>query len=359
VAPKRSTSTRNSETLHPAVLWHPEEGGAVRCDLCAHRCRILPGREGVCKVRVNDAGALYTLVYNRLVSACADPVEKKPLFHFLPGSRAFSIATPGCNFRCNYCQNWQISQAPRKPGSIPGEAAEPRAVVDAAIRARCDLVAYTYTEPTIFFETAEAVGILARERGLKNAFVTNGYMTAEAVARASSFLDAANVDLKGGDDAVYRRVCGASLKGVLEGIEALLDAGVWVEITTLVVPGLNDSEAELASMARTIARLGRHIPWHLSRFHPDYKMRDPAPTPLGTLERAWAIGRAAGLDFVYLGNVPGHDMESTACPTCGTIVASREGFTLTAMNLREGRCPSCGTRIAGIWTHHNPAKENI
>lgn len=349
MAPERSTSTRNSETLHPAVLWHSEEAGAVRCDLCAHRCRILPGRGGVCKVRVNDAGALVTLVHNRLVSACADPVEKKPLFHFMPGSLAFSIATPGCNFRCGYCQNWQISQSLRHAGSIPGEVTEPQAVVDAAIRTRCALVAYTYTEPTIFFETAEAIGILARERGLKNAFVTNGYLTAEAVTRATSFLDAANVDLKGFDDARYRKVCGAALKGVLEGIESLLAAGIWVEITTLVVPGMNDSEEELTCMARYLAGLGRHIPWHLSRFHPDYKMSGTAPTPLGTLERAWTIARSAGLEFVYLGNVPGHGKESTACPTCGTMVVGREGFTLTAMNLKGGRCPSCGTTIAGLW----------
>lgn len=341
----------------PAILWHSEETGAVRCDLCAHRCRILPGREGVCKVRVNDSGTLRTLVYNRLVSACADPVEKKPLFHVLPGSRAFSIATPGCNFRCRYCQNWQISQSPRNADFIPGEVTEPQTVVDAAVQARCALMAYTYTEPTIFFETAEAVGILARERGLKNVFVTNGYLTEEAVARASSFLDAANVDLKGFNDASYRKFCGASLKGVLGGIEALLSAGVWVEITTLVVPGLNDSEGELTSMARYLAGLGRHIPWHLSRFHPEYKMRDPAPTPLETLERAWAIGRAAGLDFVYVGNVPGHGTENTACPTCGTIVASREGFVLKALNLRGELCPSCGKRIAGLWATQRPAKE--
>lgn len=348
MAPERSTSTRNGESFPPAVLWHREDG-AVRCDLCAHRCRILAGREGVCKVRVNDAGVLRTLVYNRLVSAGADPVEKKPLFHFLPGSKAFSIATPGCNFRCNYCQNWRISQSPRNAGALPEEITAPQAVVDAAIRTRCALVAYTYTEPTIFFETAEAVGILARARGLKNAFVTNGYLTAEAVARASSFLDAANVDLKGFDDARYRKVCGATLKGVLEGIEALLAAGIWVEVTTLVVPGINDSEEELASMARYLAGLGRHIPWHLSRFHPDYKMSGTAPTPLGTLERAWAIARSAGLEFVYLGNVPGQGKESTACPTCGTMVVSREGFALTAMNLKGGRCPSCGTTIAGLW----------
>jgi pyruvate formate lyase activating enzyme len=331
-------------------LWHSEAADAVRCDLCAHRCLILPGGEGVCGVRVNDSGALKTLVLNRLVSAWPDPIEKKPLFHFLPGAMAFSIAAPGCNFHCDYCQNWQISQAQRAGGTLPGEIKPPDAVVEAAMRSRCEVVAYTYTEPTIFFETAEAVGLKARTRGLKNIFVTNGYLTREAVGRAVSFLDAANVDLKGFDDAKYRKVCGASLRGVLDGISFLLAAGIWVEITTLIVPGLNDSDRELNAMARHIAGLGRHIPWHLSRYHPDYKMAGPHPTPLATLERAWRAGRGAGLDFIYLGNTPGHASESTACPTCGTMVIGRDGFRLTALALREGKCPSCGEGIAGLWS---------
>jgi len=357
VALARSTSTKSSESLAEAALWHSEEAGAVRCDLCAHRCLVRPGRAGICRVRVNDAGVLKTLVLNRLVSAWPDPIEKKPLFHVLPGARAFSIATPGCNFRCKYCQNWQISQAPREKNTIPGNVTPPAAVVESAIRSGCDVVAYTYTEPTIFFETAEAVGLLARDRGLKNIFVTNGYLTQEAVARAVSFLDAANVDLKGFDDAKYRKVCGATLRGVLDGIDSLLAAGIWVEITTLVVPGLNDSDQELNAIARHIAGLGRHVPWHLSRFHPDFRMTGPGPTPLSTLERAWSAGREAGLDFVYLGNMPGHASESTTCPTCGTMVISRAGFQLTALNLREGRCPSCGERIAGLWSRQQPAKE--
>jgi pyruvate formate lyase activating enzyme len=225
----------------------------------------------------------------------------------------------------------------------------PDAVVEAAVRSRCEVVAYTYTEPTIFFETAEAVGLRARARGLMNIFVTNGYLTREAVARAVPFLDAANVDLKGFDDARYRKVCGATLRGVLEGIDSLIAAGIWVEITTLVVPGLNDSEHELNAMAWHIAGWGRHIPWHLSRFHPDYKMAGPGPTPLETLERAWRAGRNAGLDFVYLGNTPGHASENTTCPTCGTMVIGRDGFRLAALTLRGGKCPSCGERIAGIW----------
>ncbi len=344
-----STSTKSSELSAPALLWHPE-GGAVRCDLCAHRCLILPGREGVCKVRVNEGGSLRTLVLNRLVASSADPVEKKPLFHFLPGERAFSIATAGCNFRCGYCQNWQISQYPREFGGLPGEVTAPEAVVEAARRSRCEIVAYTYTEPTIFFETAEAVGRLAREAGMKNVFVTNGYLTREAVERARFFLDAANVDLKGFDDKRYRKTCGATLRGVLQGIESLLAAGVWIEITTLVVPHVNDSREELLSIARFIAGLDPNIPWHVSRFHPDYKMRDQAATPPSTMELAMECGREAGLRFVYAGNVPGHASESTRCPKCETMLIGREGFTLTAMRMRDGHCPSCGMDIAGVWT---------
>jgi pyruvate formate lyase activating enzyme len=322
----------------------------VRCDLCAHRCRIPEGHAGVCQVRVNEGGVLKTLVLNRLVAASADPIEKKPLFHFLPGSKAFSIATAGCNFRCRYCQNWQISQAPRGGGGVDGEITPPQSVVEAAERRGCSTIAYPYTDPPIFFETAEAVGLLARHRGLKNIFVTNGYMTGEAVERARTFLDAANVDLKGFDESRYRTVCGATLKGVLSGIEALIAAGVWVEITTLVVPGVNDSEEELGAIARYIAGLGAHVPWHLSRYHPDYEMLDVAATPLGSLQRAYELGRAAGLKFVYVGNVPGHAAESTACPDCGTMVIVREGFSLSALRLREGSCPNCGAAVPGVWT---------
>ena len=290
-----------------------------------------------------------TKVRNRLVSAGADPIEKKPLFHFLPGSVAFSVATMGCNFRCRFCQNWRISQHPRDAGSTGGRHVPPEEAVAAALDSGAASIAYTYTEPTIFFETCEDVGILARERGLRNVFVTNGYMTPEAVRRAAAFLDAANVDLKGFDDARHRRTCGAALKGVLEGLDALLEAGVWVEVTTLVVPGFNDSDAELGAIARHLAGLGRDIPWHVSRFHPDYRLGDVPPTPSRTIERACALGREAGLRYVYPGNLPGHDGESTRCPGCATMVLERSGFRLVRASLREGRCAACGTAVAGVF----------
>ncbi len=347
--PSPSTSPKRSDPA-PAVLWTPLGGGAVRCGLCAHRCRIAEGAEGICRVRVNSGGALFTLVKYRLVAAHVDPIEKKPLFHFLPGTTSYSIATAGCNFRCDYCQNWAISQAPRlDAGEIPGEEVRPADVVTDAVRRRCASVSCTYTEPTVYFETAEAVGTLARGAGLKTVFVTNGYLTPEAAARAASFLDAANVDLKGFNDRAYRRVCGATLKGVLTGLEALLAGGVWVEVTTLVVPGLNDSEAELSALAAHLAGLGRHIPWHVSRFHPDFRREATPPTPEATLERVLALGRAAGLHHVYVGNLPGHAAESTRCPSCETMVIERAGFRVLSNRLAGGRCPACGTQVRGVW----------
>jgi pyruvate formate lyase activating enzyme len=322
----------------------------VRCDLCAHRCSILPGKAGVCQVRVNRGGELRTLVSDRLIAAHADPIEKKPLFHFLPGSRSFSVATMGCNFRCGFCQNWDISQRVREGGAVLGQEVSPSELLAAAAAAGCASFSFTYTEPTIFFELCERVGTAARAAGLKNVFVTNGYMTREAVQRATAFLDAANVDLKGFDDARYRKVCGAGLKGVLEGIDALLAAGVWLEVTTLVVPGVNDGEDELRRIARHLAGLGRDIPWHVSRFHPDYKMRDRGATPESSLVRACEIGREEGLRYVYIGNLPGGSMENTRCPNCGTMVARRLGFVLAALNLSDGRCGGCGSPIPGVWS---------
>jgi pyruvate formate lyase activating enzyme len=350
VGPAPNTSTKSSKALGTiGVLWREEPGAKVVCDLCAHRCRILPGRAGVCQVRVNDGGVLKTLVLNRLISMRADPIEKKPLFHFLPGTRSLSIATVGCNFRCRYCQNWQISQYLREFGGVPGDLTAPSAVVNAALRSGCSTLAYTYTEPTIFFETCEAVGIAGREQGLRNIFVTNGYLTPEAVRRAGSFLDAANVDLKGFDDARYRKTCGATLKGVLEGLSALLEAGMWVEVTTLIVPGFNDSPDELRALSKHLAGLSPHLPWHISRFHPDYKMNQGEPTSIRALRDAYDIGREAGLHHVYLGNIPGRPEENTYCPNCETMVIGRQGFFLAGNNMRDGRCGSCGTPISGVW----------
>ncbi len=347
--PARFTSTKSDSQLPDATLWHPAGEERVICDLCAHRCTVLPGRAGICKVRINEGGVLKTRVYNRLIALHPDPIEKKPLFHFQPGSTSLSIATVGCNFRCRFCQNWQISQHVRQHGRVPGDDTDPAVVVRAALESGASSISYTYTEPTIFFETCEAVGLQARAAGLKNVFVSNGYLTPEAIERARAFLDGVNVDLKGFDDGRYRRVCGATLRGVLAGIDAILGAGIWLEITTLVVPGVNDSDEELTAIARHIASLDPSIPWHISRFHPDFEMGDAAPTSVETLVRAAEAGRAEGLRFVYLGNVPGHDGENTYCPKCATMLLGRVGFRLTRHNLDDDRCPSCRTSVPGVF----------
>jgi pyruvate formate lyase activating enzyme len=292
-------------------------------------------------------GKLFTLVKNRLVAANVDPIEKKPLYHFLPGSDSMSISTAGCNFKCSFCQNYRISQF--DPDNAREEMIPSESIVAAALNCGARSISYTYTEPVIFFETALEIGLIARKNGLKNIFVTNGYITKEAAAEAKSFLDAANVDLKSFNDDTYKRVCGARLKGVLEGIDHLLEMGAWIEITTLVVPGLNDSEKELRQIARFISERSKNIPWHISRFHPDFKMADGHATPIESLELAEAAGRGEGLNYLYVGNVPGKK-ENTFCPNCGTIVIERFGFMVLSNRLIGGSCPDCGFAISGFWS---------
>ena len=333
-----------------ALLWEREADGSVVCHLCAHRCRIRPGLRGICGVRQNADGTLVTLVADRIVAAEADPIEKKPFFHFLPGSLAYSIATVGCSFHCRFCQNWAIAQWPReRSGPMPGESTSQRAIVAAARAARCAAIAYTYTEPTIFFELALATSRLAVEAGLRNVFVTNGYMTAEALDLIAPVLHGANVDLKGFSDRYYRKVCGATLAPVLATIQRMRERAVWVEVTTLLIPGRNDSDEEIAALARWLASVDRDMPWHVSAFYPAYKMTDVPPTPAATLHRAARLGRAAGLRYVYTGNVPGDPLENTACPRCGRWLLRRRGFAVTENHLANGRCPVCKHVIAGVW----------
>jgi len=339
-----------------ALLYQKLDGDRVRCDLCAHRCAIAPGRKGVCLVRENRAGTLYTLVYGIPLSQAVDPVEKKPLFHFYPGSAAFSLATAGCNFRCRFCQNADISQMPRDRGEILGRPASPEEVVRAAKRSGSRSIAYTYTEPTIFFEYSYDIARLAHAEGLASVYVTNGYMTREMLELFQGvtnghepWLDAANVDLKAFRDETYKQVCGARLQPVLDSLKAMKELGVWVEVTTLVVPDMNDSEAEQRDIAQFIAgELGVETPWHVSRFHPDYEMRDRGPTPVATLQRAYDLGREAGLRYVYVGNLPGAHLEDTVCPGCGQTVVGRWGFQVTKHNTQDGQCIFCGASIDGV-----------
>jgi len=338
------------ENLKQAVLWELAEDKKVRCSLCAHRCVIADGKLGRCCVRKNIGGTLYSLNYDKVCSANPDPIEKKPLFHFQPGSRSFSIATMGCNFRCEFCQNWQISQAAIESGGIDGEPLAPERIVAAAVRAGCKSIAYTYTEPTVFMELCNDCGRLAKEKGLTNVFVSNGYMTREAIDFARDWLDGINVDLKAFSDEYYRRLCKARLQPVLDTISYIAkETDIWLEVTTLLVPGENDSEDELKKLANFIVtNAGPDVPWHISRFHPQYKFLDSVPTPMSSLERAYEIGKAAGLRYVYLGNVPGSQSESTFCYKCGRILIERLGYHISANHIKDSRCPDCGAKIAGF-----------
>ncbi|OEU62563.1 MAG: AmmeMemoRadiSam system radical SAM enzyme [Desulfuromonadales bacterium C00003094] len=334
--------------MQEALLYKKLPDQLVRCRLCAHCCTIADGHRGLCQVRENRGGTLYTLVYGRTISQAADPIEKKPLYHFHPGSRSFSISTPGCNFRCAWCQNWEISQMPREQHMVGGHPARPEQIVATAQRNGCRSIAYTYTEPTIFFEYARDTAILAREAGLANVFVSNGYMTDEALDMARNWLDAANVDLKAFREETYRRHIGAHLQPVLDSLKAMKALGIWIEITTLIVPGLNDDPQELKELAEFVCReLGADTPWHISRFFPCYQMAHTPPTPVATLHRAAEIGRAAGLRHIYLGNVD--EETNTFCPKCNELLIRRIGFNVVENHIAaDSSCPTCSETLAGV-----------
>lgn len=336
--------------MKEALLWEKGEKGAVDCCLCEFRCHILEGKRGICCVRENREGTLYSLVYERAIATAVDPIEKKPFFHFLPGSNSLSIATVGCNFRCLHCQNYGISQLPRDHGSrIEGEELSCRSVVELAERSRCPSISYTYTEPTVYIEYAHDTATIAKGRGLKNNFVTNGYMTIEALELIKPYLDAANVDLKGFDEARHRRRTGGSVEPVKRNIGLMHEMGIWVEVTTLVIPTENDSDDELRGIAEFLVSVDRGIPWHVSAFYPTYKMMHLPRTPLATIERACGLGRKAGLRYVYGGNVHGDDSENTYCYRCGELLVRRVGFRVIENRISKGSCPSCGAPIDGVF----------
>jgi pyruvate formate lyase activating enzyme len=318
---------------------------------------IANGDRGICRVRKNQMGILYTMVYGRTIIQHADPVEKKPLFHFYPGSMAYSIATPGCNFRCRWCQNWDISQVASEQDLSIGVDADPEQIVAAAVQAGCRSIAYTYTEPTISFEYAHETARLAHDAGLANIYVTNGYMTSEMLDMMQPCLDAASVDLKSFREKTYRRYIGARLQPVLENLKRIKELGIWLEVTTLVIPGINDEEGELRDAARfVVAELGPDTPWHISRFFPAYRMRAVPPTPLETLRRAEEIGLESGLRYVYCGNAPGD--ENTLCHTCGRLLIRRSGWRVHRNCVKAGnRCPGCGTQVAGVGMRGGIAEE--
>ncbi len=317
--------------------------------MCRFQCLIAAGRRGRCGVRENRDGSLFTLVYGQSIAENVDPIEKKPLYHFLPGSKSLSIATIGCNFRCLHCQNHEISQWPHERSGIPGTELAPQEVVRHAVKTGSASIAFTYTEPTIFFEYAYDTAVKAREAGIRNVFVTNGYTSTEALETIAPYLDAANVDLKGFSDKAYKDVTGASLGGVLDCLRDYRRLGIWLEVTTLVIPGHNDSEEELRQIADFIARdLGRDVPWHISAFYPTYKMLDRPPTPLATLRQARDLGHQAGLEYVYLGNVTDSGAGDTLCPGCEKTVIRRQRLQFLETKLTGNRCAYCQYVIAGI-----------
>ncbi|PKL46568.1 MAG: AmmeMemoRadiSam system radical SAM enzyme [Planctomycetes bacterium HGW-Planctomycetes-1] len=339
-----------AENFKEAVLYEPLDDKKVRCNLCNWRCIIKDGDLGHCQVRKNIGGKLYSLNYHKLCSANPDPIEKKPLFHFQPGSRSFSIAAPGCNFQCAFCQNWQISQMALDEGQIDGQSITPARIVDFAIKAGCKSMAYTYTEPTVFMEFAAECGKIAKQKGLANVFVSNGFMTKEALDFAADWLDGINVDLKSFSEYYYKNLCKAKLKPVLETIEYIAKhTKIWMEITTLVVPGQNDSDEELKQIADFLVNTcGPDVPWHVSRFYPQYKYTETPPTPGTTLQRAYDIAKSAGLRYVYIGNLPSAKAENTYCPKCQHLLIEREGYYITKNEIKNSGCDNCGEKIAGF-----------
>jgi len=344
----RERGIKINTSMKTAHYWKKLEGNTVQCELCPHRCVIKDGKEGICRVKKNIGGTLYSLVWPKAVAANVDPIEKKPFFHVLPGSLAYSIATVGCNMKCRFCQNSDISQYPVLTGKIAGDDFPPGAVVDEAKANACLSIAYTYTEPTIFMEYVLDTAEIAHSEGLLNLLVTNGYISTGVIRDSlKGVIDGANIDLKSFRDSFYKKLCTARLQPVLDAIKAYHDVGIWIEVTTLVIPGENDSKEELKDIARFICSISPDIPWHVSRYFPRY-LYDKAPaTPLSTIHMAREIGLSEGLKFVYTGNVAGDHGEDTYCPDCGALLVARRGFFVGENNMEGNRCKVCKSIIPG------------
>lgn len=334
--------------MKEAMFYQKGENQEVNCFLCNHRCTVKEGNKGLCGVRENREGILYSLVYGKSISESVDPIEKKPLFHFFPGSRSFSIATVGCNFKCLHCQNSNISQMPRDQKYIAGNDLHPSKIVSLAQEYDCASISFTYTEPTIYFEYAFETSKIAKEEGLATTFVTNGYITPEPLKTIQPYLDGANIDLKSFSDEFYRKVCGAKLQPILDAITLYHQLGIWIEITTLIIPTYNDSDQELRDIARFIKNLDEKIPWHITAFYPTYRLTDQPRTSVKTLRRAREIGLSEGLRYVYEGNVPGEGGENTFCYNCNSLLIQRLGFSITENRIRDSKCPNCQALIDGV-----------
>ncbi len=334
-------------------LAKPLSDGVVQCQACEHFCAVKPGEAGKCGVRRNIEGTLYLVVYGEAIAIHVDPIEKKPLFHFVPRGDVLSIGTYGCNFRCPFCQNWQMSQMREfdDERDALGQAASPEALVNTCLRDHIPMIAYTYNEPTVFFEYTYDTAKLAHQHDIKNVYVSNGYMSRAALDMIEPYLDGINVDLKAFTEAFYREQCQARLAPVKRNIAHIArETDIWIEVTTLLVPGLNDSEDELRALAQWLADVDPEMPWHVTAFHPDYEMLDLPRTSQQALAHAYEIGRQAGLHYVYVGNVMDADRESTTCPQCGQMLIQRHWYSVKESWLQRGACPQCDHAIAGVWS---------
>lgn len=352
----RKLLAEKTAAADPALI-RDEGAGVVRCLACGHRCKVQPGKHGVCHVRFNEDGVL-RVPFGYVAGLAVDPIEKKPFYHAYPGTEALSFGMLGCDFHCGYCQNWVTSQALRDDQAIAEPTyVAPERVVELALRQGCRVLTSTYNEPLITSEWAMAIFKLGEQAGLVGSYVSNGNGTPEVLEYIRPYVDLYKVDLKAFRDKSYREL-GGTLANTLDTIRRLKQLDFWVEIVTLVVPGFNDSDAELRQIAEFLAGVSVDIPWHITAFHPDYRMTDPPPTEVETLLRGYEIGRAAGLRFVYPGNVHGMvgERENTCCPRCGETVIRRRGFYVLENLMRAGACPACGTRIPGVWQDNAPRR---
>jgi pyruvate formate lyase activating enzyme len=332
--------------MKEALLYKPVSDRKVQCRVCSNYCVIPEGEQGECGVRENRDGVLYSLTYGKLVALNVDPIEKKPLFHFFPGANTLSVAAAGCSLKCRFCQNHLISQV-KHHGIPPTKDYTPEEVIEQARELQTDILSYTYSEPTVNLEFCLETMKLARAEGMKNVWISNGFMSGECLAECEGLIDAVNIDLKSFQESVYRELLDGRLAPVVESIRALYKMGVWVEVTTLVIPGVNDSDEELKEIASFLLSMGPEIPWHVSAFHPDFQFMDVSRTPGSTIQHARNVGLKTGLRYVYCGNYHGSGGENTSCHACGTTLIERWGFQVISNHAKDGQCPKCRTQLAG------------
>ncbi|MCP4649922.1 MAG: AmmeMemoRadiSam system radical SAM enzyme [PVC group bacterium] len=341
----------NAQTINPKEALHyiPLANSSVQCQRCPHSCVITKGERGFCRVRENNDGKLYNIVYGKPCAVHVDPIEKKPLFHVLPGTMSFSIATVGCNLTCKFCQNWQISQA--SPENVQTVEMPPELIVSKALKTKCKTIAYTYTEASVFYEYMLDIAKIAQDNDIKNVIHSNGFINPKPLKELCPYITAMNVDLKGFSENYYNEICSGNLKTVLNSLCTIKEQGVWLELTNLLIPTLNDSTKKIKEMCSWIKNnLGNDVPIHFSRFFPTYKLTTLPPTPVSTLENARNIALDVGLKFVYIGNLPGHAAENTYCPHCNNVIIKRSGYTVLENTINNGNCTICGNSIQGVWT---------